>query len=96
MKGNIEDTPKEAQPQSSTGQSELREVCIKYKVMDVVAAPDLSWELCGLQSLVEGLMWLLSNQTQVEDHQSTGIIASSPNISRDKSGSVPKKVHQMI
>ena len=91
MKGNIEDTPKEAQPQSSTGQSELREVCIKYKNMDVAAAPDLSWELCGLQSLVEGLMWLLSNQTQDEDHQSTGIITSSPNINKDKPSSVPKE-----
>ena len=91
MKGNIEDTPKEAQPQSSTGQSELREVCIKYKNMDVAAAPDLSWELCGLQSLVEGLMWLLSNQTQDEDHQSTEITASSPNINRDKSSLVPKE-----
>ena len=90
MKGNIEDTPKEAQPQSSTGQSELREVCIKYKNMDVAAAPDLSWELCGLQSLVEGLMWLLSNQTQGEDYQSTGIIASSPNINKDK----PSLVHR--
>ena len=91
MKGNIEDTPKEAQPQSSTGQSELREVCIKYKNMDVAAAPDLSWELCGLQSLVEGLMWLLSNQTQDGDHQSTGIIASSPNIIRDKPSLVSKE-----
>ena len=87
MKGNIEDTPKEAQPQSSTGQSELREVCIKYNNTVVAAAPDLSWEPCGLQSLVEGLMWLLSNQT---DHQSTGIIASSPNINRDKPSSMPK------
>ena len=69
MEGNIKDTPKEAQPQSSTGQSELREVCIKYNNTVVAAAPDLSWELCGLQSLVEGLMWLLSNQTQNEDHQ---------------------------
>ena len=84
MKGNTEDTPKEAQPQSSTGQSEFREVCIKYKNMDVAAAPDLSWELCGLQSLVEGLMWLLSNQTQDEDHQVTGISASSPDVSRHK------------
>ena len=90
MKGNIEDTPKEAQPQSSTGQSELREVCIKYNNTVVAAAPDLRWELCGLQSLVEGLMWLLSNQTQDEDHQSTGIIASSPNINRDKPSSIPK------
>ena len=90
MKGNIKDTPKETQPQSSTGQSELREVCIKYKNMDVAAAPDLSWELCGLQSLVEGLMWLLSNQTQDEDHRSTGIITSSPNINKDKPSSVPK------
>ena len=91
MKGNIEDTPKEAQPQSSTGQSELREVCIKYKNMDVAAAPDLSWELCGLQSLVEGLMWLLSNQTQDEDHQITEIITSSPNFNRDKPSSVPEE-----
>ena len=91
MRGNIKDTPKEAQPQSSTGQSELREVCIKYKNTVVAAAPDLSWELCGLQSLVEGLMWLLSNQTQDEDHQSTGIIASSPNINRDKLSFVPKE-----
>ena len=91
MKGNIEDTPKEAQPQSSTGQSELREVCIKYKNTVVAAAPDLSWELCGLQSLVEGLMWLLSNQTQDEDHQSTEIIVSSPNISRDKPTLVPEE-----
>ena len=91
MKGNIEDTPKEAQPQSSTGQSELREVCVKYKNMDVAAAPDLSWELCGLQSLVEGLMWLLSNQTQDGDHQSTGIIASSPDTNRDEPSSVPKE-----
>ena len=91
MEGNIEDTPKEAQPQSSTGQSELREVCIRYNNTVVAAAPDLSWELCGLQSLVEGLMWLLSNQTQDEDHQSTGIIASSPNINRDKPSLVPKE-----
>ena len=91
MKGNIEDTPKEAQPQSSTGQSELREVCIQYKNMDVAAAPDLSWELCELQSLVEGLMWLLSNQTQDEDHQSTGITASGSNINSDKPTSVPKE-----
>ena len=91
MKGNIENTPKEAQPQSSTGQSKLREVCIKYNNTVVAAAPDLSWELCGLQSLVEGLMWLLSNQTQDEDHQSTGIIASSPNINRDKSSLVFKE-----
>ena len=89
MKGNIEDTPKEAQPQSSTGQSELREVCIKYKNMDVAAAPDISWELCGLQSLVEGLMWLLSNQTQDGDHQSTGVIASNPN--NNNSSLVPKE-----
>ena len=89
--GNIEDTPKEAQPQSSTGQSEVREVCIQYKNMYVAAAPDLSWELCGLQSLVEGLMWLLSNQTQDGDHQSTGIIASSPNINRDKPSSVTEE-----
>ena len=91
MKGNIEDTPKEAQPQSSTGQSELREVCIRYNNTVVAAAPDLSWELCELQSLVEGLMWLLSNQTQDEDHQSTEIIASSPNINRDKPSSVPEE-----
>ena len=91
MEGNIEDTPKEAQPQSSTGQSELREVCIKYKNTVVAAAPDLSWELCGLQSLVEGLMWLLSNQTHNEDHQNTEIIASSPNINKDKPSSVSKE-----
>ena len=91
MKGNIEDTPKEAQPQRSTGQSEIREVCIKYKSMDVAAAPDLSWELCGLQSLVEGLMWLLSNQIRDEDHQSTGIIASSSDVSRQKSSLVSKE-----
>ena len=91
MRGNIEDTPKEAQPQSSTGQSELREVCIKYKNTVVAAAPDLSWELCGLQSLVEGLMWLLSNQTRDEDHPSTGIIASSHDVSRQKSSLVSKE-----
>ena len=91
MEGNIEDTPKEAQPQSSTGQSELRQVCIKYKNLDVAAAPDLCWELCGLQSLVEGLMRLLSNQTQDEGHQSIEITASSPNIYRDKPSSVPKQ-----
>ena len=91
MEGNIEDTPKEAQPQSSTGQSELREVCIKYNNTVVAAAPNLSWELCGLQSLVEGLMWLLSNITQDEDHQSTGIIASSPNFNRDKPTLVPEE-----
>ena len=91
MKGNIKDTPKEAQPQSSTGQSELREVCIKYKNMDVAAAPDLSWELCGLQSLVEGLMWLLSNQTKDEDHLSTKIITFSPNTNKHKPSSVPKE-----
>ena len=91
MRGNIEDTSKEAQPQSSTGQTELREVCIKYNNTVVAAAPDLSWELCGLQSLVEGLMWLLSNQTQDEDHQSTGIIGSSPNINRDKPSLVLKE-----
>ena len=87
MKGNIEDTPKDTQPQSSTGQSELREVCIKYINMVASAAPDLSWELCGLQRLVEGLMWLLSNQTQ-DDHHSTGNIASSMNM-KDK----PSLVH---
>ena len=77
MKGNIEDTPKEAQPQSSTGQSDLREVCIKYDNMVVAAAPDLSWELCELQSLVEGLMWLLSNQTQDEETETTENLLSS-------------------
>ena len=81
MEGNIEDSPKEAQPQSSTGQSELREVCIKYINMFAAAAPDLSWELCGLQSLIEGLMWLLSNQTQGEDYQS---ITSSSDVKTDK------------
>ena len=91
MKGNIEDTPKEAQPQSSTGQSELREVCIKYKSMDVAAAPDLSWELCGLQSLVEGLMWLLSNQTQDENRQNIKNITSGHNIIGDKLSIVPKE-----
>ena len=91
MKGNIKDTPKEAQPQSSTGQSELREVCIKYKNMDVAAAPDLSWELCGLESLVEGLMWLLSNQTQDEDHQNIKNITSGHNIIGDKLSTVPKE-----
>ena len=89
MKGNIEDTPKESQPQGSTGQSELREVCIKYKNTVVAAAPDLSFPLCELQSRVEGLMWLLSNQTQDEDHQSTGMIASSPDVSKHKSSLVP-------
>ena len=69
MKGNIEETPKEDHPQSSTGQSDLREVTIKYNTMVASAKPDLSWELCELQSLVEGLMWLLSNQTQDEDLQ---------------------------
>ena len=91
MKGNIEDTPKEEQPQSSTGQSELREVCIKYNNTVVAAAPDLSWELCGLQSLVEGLMWLLFNQTQDEDHHSTGIIVSSAYVSRGKPSLSPKE-----
>ena len=91
MKGNIEDTPKEAQPQSSTGQSELREVCIKYDNTVVAAAPDLSWELCGLQSLVEGLMWLLSNQTQDEDHQNIKNITSGHNIIEDKLSIAPKE-----
>ena len=77
MKGNIEDTPKEAQPQSSTGQSELREVCIKYSNMVATAAPDLSWELCGLQSLVEGLIRLVFNHTQDKDHQSTEIVTAN-------------------
>ena len=88
MKGNIEGTPKEAQPQSSTGQSELREVCINYKNMDVAAAPDLSWELCELQSLVEGLMWLLSNQTKDENRQN---ITSGHNIIGNKLSIVSKE-----
>ena len=66
MKGNIENTPKEDQPSRSTGQSDLRDACIKFNNIVASAKPDLSWELCELQSLVEGLMWLLSNQTQNE------------------------------
>ena len=66
MKGNIENTPKDDQPSRSTGQSDLRDVCIKFNNIVASAKPDLSWELCELQSLVEGLMWLLSNQTQSE------------------------------
>ena len=91
MKGNIEDTPKEAHPQSSTGQSELREVCIKYDNTVVAAALDLSWELCGLQSLVEGLMWLLSNQTQDENRQNIKNITSGHNIIEDKLSIAPKE-----
>ena len=77
MEGNIEDTPKESHPQRSTGQSKLREVCIKYSNMVATAAPDLNWELCGLQSLVEGLIRLVFNQTQDNDQQSTEIVTSS-------------------
>ena len=66
MKGNIENTPKEDQPSRSTGQSDLRDACIRFNNIVASAKPDLSWELCELQSLVEGLMWLLSNQTQNE------------------------------
>ena len=81
MKGNIDSTPKEDQPQSSTGQSDLRELCIKYKSILAAAKPDLSWELCGLQSQVEGLMWLSSNQSSNEDTQSIDNVLSNSRIS---------------
>ena len=76
MKENIESTPKKDQPQSSTGQSDLREVCIKYINLVASATPDLSWELCSLRSQVEGLMRLSSNQTQEQDSRIAQSIAS--------------------
>ena len=85
MKGNIENSVKEDQPQSSTGQSELRDVCIKYKSIVAAATPDLSWELCGLQSQVEGLMWLSSNQSNKEDTQSIDNILSNSRVSKTES-----------
>ena len=88
MKGNIENTPKEKQPQSSTGQSDLREVCIKYINLVASATPDLSWELCGLRSQLEGLMRLSSNQTQEQDIKIAQSIASISDRNNDNSSLV--------
>ena len=91
MKGNIENTPKKDQPQSSTGQSDLREVCIKYINLVASATPNLSWELCGLRSQVEGLMRLSSNQTQEQDSQIAQGVASISEGKNDNSSLVLKE-----
>ena len=89
MKGNIENTPKEDQPSRSTGQSDLRDACIKFNNIVASAKPDLSWELCELQSLVEGLMWLLSNQTQNEC--SPRVESSASSLDSNQLSLVPKE-----
>ena len=66
MKGNIETASLDSIPQSSTGLTELREVCIKYVNMAGAVKEDSTWELCKLESQVEGLMGLLSEQTDCE------------------------------
>ena len=66
MKGNIQTASLDSIPQSSTGLTELREVCIKYINMVGAVKEDSAWELCKLESQVEGLMGLLSEQTDCE------------------------------
>ena len=90
MKGNIENTPKEDQPSRSTGQSDLRDACIKFNNIVASAKPDLSWELCELQSLIEGLMRLLSNQTQNEC--SPRLKSSGSSFDSNQLSLVPKEV----
>ena len=66
MKGNIQTASLGSIPQSSTGLTELRQVCIKYINMAGAVKEDSSWELCKLESQIEGLMGLLSEQTDCE------------------------------
>ena len=66
MKGNIQTASLDSIPQSSTGLTELREVCIKYINMAGAVKEDSTWELCKLESQIEGLMGLLSEQTDCE------------------------------
>ncbi len=75
MKGNIQTSSSETQPQSSTGISELREACIQYT--RVTGAITINRKWCVLQDdlhcLLRGLMSLIVKQSQ-EDLELTQII----------------------
>ena len=64
MKGNIDTAPPETLPPCSTGQTDLREVCIKLNNITGVITPEKNWDFCDLQTQLEGLMWLLAEQSQ--------------------------------
>ena len=62
MKGNIDNSPVESLPSKSTGQADYREVCIIN--MTGAISEDNTWKECELQNQFEGLLSLLSKQTQ--------------------------------
>ena len=51
-------------PSRSTGQSDLRDVCIRFINMTGAVGANKCWESCGIQSQVEGLLRLLPEQIQ--------------------------------
>ena len=67
MKGNIDTAPRETQPRCSTGQAELKEGCI-IRYTDIIGkiTADKNWEISDINSQIECLMSLLSEQTQAK------------------------------
>ena len=66
MDGNIETASPDSLPSCSTGQADLRDVCIKFINMTGAVKEDSEWERCELESQVEGLLRLLPEQIQEE------------------------------
>ena len=80
MKGNIITASPETLPSCSTGQADLREVCIRFINMTGLVTNCENWESCELQSQVEGLMRLLPEQVQNELSEPPGHINASSGI----------------
>ena len=66
MDGNIETASPDSLPSHSTGQADLRDVCIRFTNITGAIKEDEKWECCELEDQVEGLLRLLPEQIQEE------------------------------
>ena len=66
MEGNIQTSPLETQPQSSTGISESREACIQYRRVTCAITNERKWHVLQheLHNQLSGLMSLIVKQSQ--------------------------------
>ena len=83
MKGNIDTAATDSLPPCSTGQADLREVCIKFASMTGAITPNKQWDSCCLESQVEALIRLSVEQVQNEVEE----VSSSSRVTSSKKGS---------
>ncbi len=99
MKWDIQSAPEETHPKFSTGQGDLRDVCIKYDLETAALGNNDSWTcLKGLTGQVDVLTTLLSIK-QIEDSVSVGDeieVETTSSQSYPLPISVPIQAHQDI